>query len=84
MQKELIDERHIHFLKNELGLDIEAFLSMAQDDLNALIDDKLLWMECDAAEELDRDGQYSEKGQCAIELIDIICGPYDPDEINVE
>ena len=86
MQLEKMTEKHYQYLQAEFGVDRNAFAAICEENgeaLDKLIDD-LTWKECDAAEEFEKNGEYSERGKCAIELIDILCGPYDPVEINGE
>lgn len=86
MQLEKMTEKHFKYLQTEFGVDRKAFAAICEENgeaLSKLIDD-LTWKECDAAEEFEKNGEYSEQGKCAIELIDILCGPYDPVEINGE
>ena len=84
MQLNLIEPKHLAFLKENFDIEQERFEEICNEDgdeLDELVDE-LLWKECDAAEEYERTGKYTEEGLCAIELIDIICGPYDEEEIN--
>lgn len=78
MQLNLMTEKHIKYLKDNFDIDEKRFASICKEggeELAKLLDD-LTWKECDAADEYDKTGEYSEDGLCAIELIDIICGPY--------
>ena len=81
MQLELLTERHKKYIERVLGMSSEKFIELCNRDdgdeeFDALLDE-LTWKECDAAEELEKNGEYSDDGKCAIELVDIICGPYD-------
>jgi len=84
MQLGKIKPDHLDYLKRTFHMDEVHFFALCRDDgpeLEELLD-ALTWKECDAAEELARNGAYSADGLCAIELIDIICGPYDGDAIR--
>ena len=84
MQIALLEDRHRRFLQENYGIDEERLIAICEEraqEYDELVDD-LMWKECDAADEKERTGDYSEAGLCAVELIDIICGPYDEEEIN--
>ena len=84
MQLEKMTGKHYQYLRKQFGISEDEFNAICKDNgkaLDSLLDD-LTWKECDAAEEYEKNGKYSEDGQCAIDLVDIICGPYDPEEIN--
>ena len=76
MQLEKMTRKHYDYVKRQFGIDEER--GKRFDELI----DELTWKECDASDELAEKGEYSEDSVCAIELVDIICGPYDPEEIN--
>lgn len=86
MQLNLMTGRHYDYLKRQFDMDAETFDSVCEEGGTRLDDlvDELTWKECDAAYELEEKGKYSKDSICAIELVDIICGPYDPEEINGE
>lgn len=84
MQLNLLEKKHLIYLEKEFGISEKRFKEICRDndeDLDKLIDE-LLWRECDAAEEFHKTNKYTEDGLCAIQLIDIICGPYDEKAIN--
>lgn len=84
MQLDKMTKKHYDYLKRQFDMDAETFNAICEENgarLDSLLDE-LTWKECDAAYELEEEGEYSEDSICAIELIDIICGPYDPDVIN--
>jgi len=86
MQLELMKDKHRKFLKDKFDLTEEQFIAVCDEDGDAFdkLFDDLTWLECDAADEFQETGEYSEEGQCAIDLIDIICGPYDEHEEEFE
>lgn len=82
MQIKKMQDKHYEYLEEQFGIDKDRFEEICDEDgeeLENLIDE-LTWKECDAVDELDELGHYTELGMCAIELIDIICGPYDTDQ----
>lgn len=84
MQLNLMTEKHVKYLKENFDIDEKRFVSICEEDgeeLAKLLDD-LTWKECDAADEYNKTGEYSEDGLCAIELIDIICGPYEKNQAS--
>lgn len=84
MQLEKMEKKHYEFLEKELGMSEEAFNAAVGNPDSGEFDelvDELTWIECDEVEASDS-GDYSERGQLVSELIDILCGPYDPDTIN--
>ena len=82
MQIEKAKKKHYDYLEKTFGVSEENFKKMCEEDSKELSDllDELTWKECDAAEEFEEKGKYSEDGLCAIELVDIICGPYSNEE----
>ena len=84
MQLEKMTRKHYDYVKRQFGIDAETFNAICEERgkrFDELIDE-LTWKECDASDELAEKGEYSEDSVCAIELVDIICGQYDPEEIN--
>jgi len=84
MQLNLMTQKHYDYLKRQFDIDAETFNAICEEDGDRLDNllDELTWKECDASDEYSKNGKYSEDSLCAIELVDIICGPYDPDVIN--
>lgn len=84
MQLDQVTKKHYDYLKRQFDMDAETFNVICDENgtrLDSLLDE-LTWKECDASDEFEEKGEYSEDSICAIELVDIICGPYDPDVIN--
>jgi hypothetical protein len=79
MQMEKLTKQQEQFLDKTVGISPDVFKSMSYDELDALADDKLLWMECDGVDDSLPNG-ITENGKLAAGLIDIIYGPYDEDE----
>lgn len=83
MQRELFTDRHREFLKENYGITEEQFFELCKHDvdedplLKDLLDD-LAMKECDDSDLEKERGETSTDTGCATELIDIICGPYDP------
>lgn len=84
MQLNLMTQKHYDYLKKQFDIDADTFNAICKEGGEGLekLLDELTWKECDASYEYEEKGKYSEDSLCAIELIDIICGPYDPDVIN--
>ncbi len=84
MQRELLTKKHIRFLKEQFDLTEDQFAELCERDFDdpdfRAFFDELTWKECDASDEYKKNGEYSENGLCAIELINIICGPYDSED----
>ena len=82
MQIEKAKKKHFEYLERTFGISEERFRKMCEENGKELDElfDELTWKECDAAYELEEKGEYSKDGRCAIELIDIICGPYSDDD----
>lgn len=76
--EEKLTEKQAAFVKKELGLTEEEFFIRKEKDREGLID------ECAAieAEETVKvgDGDLSQRGVMAVELVDFIHGPYSWDE----
>ena len=86
MQLDKMTAKHYQYLLKQFGMDADTFRKACAENgdvIDALLE-KLIVKECDAADEYEKNGKYSEDGLCAVELVDIICGPYDPVEINGE
>ena len=66
-----IEKKHEDFLKNDVGISPAKFKSMSFEELDALVDEKIVWMECDGNE-------------LASDIIDIIYGLYDGAEIEAD
>lgn len=84
MQIENMENRYYEFLENEFGISKERFLEICEEDgeeLDNLVDE-FMFKECDAAEEEMQAGEYPEYGDLAGDIIDFICGPYDPEVVN--
>lgn len=79
MQAELIKDKHRKLLASNFGKTFEDLKSMSEEDLDDFVLQELGMAECD---EVDENGNPTERGQTISEIIDIICGPYDPEEIN--
>jgi hypothetical protein len=83
MQMDKLTERHEKFLQEVVGVPADDFKRMSHDELDALVDDKLMDMECDGVDDNLPDG-ITEDGGLAADLIDIIYGPYDSAEFDKE
>lgn len=83
MQLDKLTERHEKFLQEVVGVSADDFKSMSYDELDALADKKLMWMECDGVDDSLPNG-ITEEGKLAAEIIDIIYGPYDGSKIDEE
>ena len=81
MQTELIRDKHRKLLLSDFGKTFEELESMPDEVLDDFLMQELAMAECDEAEAFNK-GKPTERGQTISEIIDIICGPYDPDEIN--
>jgi len=81
MQMEKLEKRHENFLQDVVGIAPDDFRNMSYEKLDSLVDDKLMWMECDGVDDSLPNGITGE-GKIAAELIDIIYGPYDREEIS--
>ena len=81
MQTELIKDKHRKLLTSDFGKTFEELEKMGEEDLDEFVMQDLGMAECD---EIGEDGEPTERGRVIGEIIDIICGPYDPDEINAE
>lgn len=84
MQLEKMEKKHYDFLQEELEISSETFDNACDKENTDFFDkliDSLTWIECDEIE-ASTGKEYSERGNTVSELIDIICGPYDPDVIN--
>ena len=73
MQLDILNSKHEKLLKEEIGLTLAEFKNLPYAELDKLVDDKIMWIECD------RDSPYRD---VAAEIIDSIYGPYNPEEIN--
>ena len=83
MQMDKLTKAHEKFLQKDIGISVDNFKSMSYDELDALVNDKLMWIECDGVDDNLPNG-ITEEGKLAAEIIDIIYGPYDSTEINEE
>ena len=81
MQAELIKDKHRKLLASDFGKTFEDLKGMSKENLDVFILQELGMAECD---EIDENGDPTERGQTISEIIDIICGPYNPEEINEE
>lgn len=81
MQIELIKPKHEELLRNDFGITFDDVLKMTDDELEEFLIQKLGMAECDEIE-ASEGKEYSARGEIISEIIDIICGPYDPEEIN--
>lgn len=81
MQTELIEKKHRELLASDFGKTFEDLEKMTEEDLDVFVMQELGMAECD---EIDENGDPTERGQTISEIIDIICGPYDPEAINEE
>lgn len=82
MQTELITDKHRELLLQDFGKTFEELEQMPDDELDDFVIQELAMAECDEIEAFENK-EYSDRGQTVSEIIDIICGPYDPDVINV-
>ncbi len=71
-----LTEKHEIFLESVVGISVDEFKHMSQEDLSDLVDNKLMWLECDGVDNKIPNG-ISEEGAMAADIIDIIYGPYD-------
>ena len=76
MQIDLLTQKHEKFLSDIVGISPDEFKAMSYDELDALVDDVLIELECDGAEEGASD-ESRENTSLAADIIDIIYGPYD-------
>lgn len=83
MQMQLLQKKHEKFILEKLNMTVDKFKSMSYDELDKLVDDKLMWIECDGVNDELPDG-IAEDGKLAAELIDIIYGPYDGSNFDEE
>jgi len=81
MQLELLTKEHEVFLSEVVGISPEDFKAMSFEEMDALADDKLIDLECDGAAD-DAPDESKINTKYAAEIIDIIYGPYNPEEIN--
>lgn len=75
MQRELVTEKHDKWIEEVLGVTFDDVEGMTEEELDNLVD-KLADMEADAVT------SKSEDVDVICEVVDIICGPYDEEEIN--
>ena len=83
MQTQMITDRHRELLMSDFGKTFEDLERMEDGDLEEFLMQKLAMAECDEAD-TSEDGEPSKRGRLISEIIDIICGPYNPEEINGE
>ena len=76
MQMEKLAKRHEKFLAELVGISADEFKNMSYEALDDLVDNNLMWIECDGVDDNLPEG-ITEEGKLASELIDIIYGPYD-------
>ena len=87
MQSQLITTQHRELLMSNFGKTFEELEHMDDDALDEFLMQELAMAECDEAEiaaKTEEDNITTKRGQLISEIIDIICGPYDPEEINGE
>ena len=75
MQMEKLTERHEKYLKDVVGVAPDVFRQMTYEELDALVDEKLMWLECDGVDDSLPNG-ITDEGKLAADLINIIYGPY--------
>ena len=75
MQLHKIEKKHEQFIQIALGISPNEFRSMSFDELDKLVDEKLMWMECDGAGNI-FPGGIEEERELAADLVDVIYGPY--------
>ena len=76
MQMHLLNDKHRAYLRDIVGVEPDIFEKMTYQQLDKLVDDKLMWLECDGVDDT-LPGGINEEGKLAAELIDIIYGPYE-------
>jgi hypothetical protein len=73
MQLQILNEKHDKLLREECGITLDEFKKLSFSQMDKMVDDTLLWIECDAE---------SPNRNAASEVIDSVYGPYDPAEVN--
>jgi hypothetical protein len=81
MQMEKLMEKHVKFLNEKLDITEDIFRNMSGDELDALVNDELMWIESDGVDNNLPNG-ITDEGKLAADLIDIIYGPYNSAEME--
>ena len=75
MQVNMLTNQHLELLKNRFGISKEVFLNMSKNELDNLVDEHLIWIEADEADN-NLPTNITLEGALAADLIDIIYGNY--------
>ena len=73
MQLDILNKKHENLIKEVLNLSLDDFKKLTYDELDKIVDDTILWIECD---------ENSPHRVTASEIINSIYGPYNPVVVN--